>query len=261
MNDQSTLDKIESIITQTTGIQYPIPGALTYLSNKKYTKFALLCKDMYILVDDEGPHFDPVTGTIFIPCKDPEKEFIRIHNKLNPINNLPMSQIGRHYTLLGKVSLGKSVNIGYNTVIGGQGFKIIKDSEGNNQQFSHIGGVKIGSNVSIGNNTCIDRGTFGDTIIEDYVFIDNLVHISHNCHIKKNAIICVSTICGSVVIGENTQVSPGAVIREGVTIGNNCHISMGAIVTKDVPDNTTVAGFYAVERSKWLKIFKRWLRD
>ena len=32
---------------------------------------------------------------------------------------------------------------------------------------------------------------------------------------------------------------------QNVTIGNNCIIGMGAIVTKDVPDNSVVAGIPA----------------
>ena len=34
-------------------------------------------------------------------------------------------------------------------------------------------------------NTCIDRGTLDDTIIGDYVKIDNLCHIAHNVIIGK----------------------------------------------------------------------------
>ena len=35
------------------------------------------------------------------------------------------------------------------------------------EKIHHLGGVRIGNHVEIGANSCVDRGTLGDTIIED----------------------------------------------------------------------------------------------
>ncbi len=40
-----------------------------------------------------------------------------------------------------------------------------------------------GTFVDIGANTTIDRGTLDDTVIEEGVKLDNLIHIAHNCRI------------------------------------------------------------------------------
>lgn len=45
-----------------------------------------------------------------------------------------------------------------------------------------------------------------------------------------------------IQIGNNVFVGVNSIIMPGVTIGNNCIIGAGSIVTKDVPDNSVVAG-------------------
>jgi acetyltransferase-like isoleucine patch superfamily enzyme len=45
-------------------------------------------------------------------------------------------------------------------------------------------------------------------------------------------------------IGSNCWICSGVIIPCSVTIGDNCTIKAGSIVTKDVPDNTTVAGIW-----------------
>lgn len=47
---------------------------------------------------------------------------------------------------------------------------------------------------------------------------------------------------GRVIIGNNVHIGSNASIMPGVKIGNNCIIGVGAVVTKDVPDNSVVAG-------------------
>ena len=53
-----------------------------------------------------------------------------------------------------------------------------------------------------------------------------------------------------VVIGDNVWVGARSVILPGVTIGNNVVIAAGAVVTKDIPDNSLVAGVPAVVKRK-----------
>ena len=45
-----------------------------------------------------------------------------------------------------------------------------------------------------------------------------------------------------VKIGDNVWIGGGVTILSGVTIGNNVVIGAGAVVTKDIPDNSVVAG-------------------
>ncbi len=142
-------------------------------------------------------------------------------------------------------------------VIGGSGFGWENDSDGVPIRRPHIGGVKIGNNVEVGANSTIDRGTIDDTIIEDNVKIDNLVHVAHNCRIGENTcIVAGSVICGSVTIGRNCWVGAGAIIKNQVTIGDNVTIGVGAIVVKDVPSGSVLAGIKAqpIERMRHLAV-------
>lgn len=50
---------------------------------------------------------------------------------------------------------------------------------------------------------------------------------------------------GKIIIGNNVHIGTNAVIMPGVKIGNNCIIGVSAVVTKDIPDNSVVAGIPA----------------
>ena len=45
-----------------------------------------------------------------------------------------------------------------------------------------------------------------------------------------------------IVVGDDVYFGIRSIVLPGVTIGNRCIIAAGAIVTKDVPDNSVVAG-------------------
>ena len=45
-----------------------------------------------------------------------------------------------------------------------------------------------------------------------------------------------------VTIGDDCWIGGGAIICPGVTIGNRCVIGAGSVVTKNMPDNSVVAG-------------------
>lgn len=47
---------------------------------------------------------------------------------------------------------------------------------------------------------------------------------------------------GRIVVGNNVSIGINVTIMPGVTIGDNVIIGAGAVVTKNIPDNTVVAG-------------------
>lgn len=47
---------------------------------------------------------------------------------------------------------------------------------------------------------------------------------------------------GMIQIGNNVMIGTGAVIMPNTMVGNNCIIGAGSIVTKNVPNNSVVAG-------------------
>ncbi|MGB9928788.1 MAG: DapH/DapD/GlmU-related protein, partial [Methanosarcina sp.] len=50
-----------------------------------------------------------------------------------------------------------------------------------------------------------------------------------------------------IIIGKNVWIGSGAIVVPGITIGDNAVIAAGAVVTKDVNENTVVAGVPARE--------------
>lgn len=138
--------------------------------------------------------------------------------------------------------------------------------------------VKMGRNVTIHAFVNLYRCTIGDsTRIGTFVEIQKNAHIGRNVKISSHTFICEGvTIEDEVFIGHNvcfindkhpratngagqpqteadwqvvpTRVKRGASIGTsatvlcGVTIGENAVVGAGSVVTRDVPDNTVVAG-------------------
>jgi len=144
-------------------------------------------------------------------------------------------------------TIGAGTQISFNCSIGSDGFGYEIDEEsGEIVKFPHFGRVHIGRNVEIASNTCIDRGSLNDTVIEDDVKIDNLVHVAHNCRIERGAfLIANSMIGGSTVVGEYAWIAPSTSLLNGIGIGRLTMTGMGSVVIKSVAENEIVAGLPA----------------
>ncbi len=145
--------------------------------------------------------------------------------------------------LLEKTTIGENVVIKPNTTIGGDGFGYAIRAGYPPMKIPHFGGVIIGDNVDIGSSVNIDRGVFSNTIISNFVKIDNGVHIAHNVIVgERSLVIANSEISGSVVIGSDVWIAPSVSIREKLKIGNGAFIGLGSVVTKDVEVDAVVYG-------------------
>jgi UDP-3-O-[3-hydroxymyristoyl] glucosamine N-acyltransferase len=161
---------------------------------------------------------------------------------------------GNNY-IYDSVYIGRNVIIHAGTVIGGDGFGYQRNNVGAWEKFPHLGGVIINENVEIGANATIDRGTLGNTIIEEGVKIDNLVHIAHNVKIGKHSAIAASTIIsGSVTIGEFCWISPSVSIKDQLKIGATVTIGIGSKVFKNIPENQTWVGNPAKPIEEYTKL-------
>ena len=145
-------------------------------------------------------------------------------------------------TLYAEVTLGARVIVHSGTVIGADGFGYVFD--GSQQvKIPQTGSVEIQEDVEIGANSCVDRATFGVTLLERGVKLDNHVHIAHNCRIGENTIIVGYVgISGSVTIGRNCLLAGQCGTVDHVRIGDNVTVMARAVVTKDVPSGSVVSG-------------------
>ena len=230
---------------------------------------AKICQKFYPYADLDYPdnslddlskissQYDSVTfgKNIFIGKK------VKIGLKTNISSNTVIEhnvQIGKNCLIGSNVTIKNSI-IGDDVVIQdgckigvkGFGFIPLKDK---NFRFPHIGKVILKDKVELGANCTIDRGSIGDTIIDENTFLDNQVHIAHNVKIGKNCMIAGQVgFAGSSTIGNNVSIGGQAGISGHLKIGNNVKIGGGSGVVKDIPDNTTVMGYPAVPLKEFLK--------
>jgi acetyltransferase-like isoleucine patch superfamily enzyme len=118
----------------------------------------------------------------------------------------------------------------------------------NNQYFAILKsmGIKIGKGCTI--NKAVTWGTEPYLIsIGDNVRItEGVKMITHDggLWVLRNMGLIDERAdkIGRISIGNNVNIGWNAIIMPGVSIGDNCIIGAGAIVTKDVPNNSVVAG-------------------
>lgn len=97
--------------------------------------------------------------------------------------------------------------------------------------------VRIGRNAIVMPNSLMMAS--GTITIEDNVQVAAYVKLISNNHDPYDRMILT---CMPVVLKRNCWIGAGAVILPGVTVGENSIVGAGSVVTKDVPDNTVVAG-------------------
>lgn len=99
-------------------------------------------------------------------------------------------------------------------------------------------GVHIGNNCYIGTKH-IDLAHGFLIFIGDNVTISNARILAHDASTKRA--LGYSKV-GIVCIGDNSFIGAGAIILPGVCIGKNVIVGAGTVVTRDIPDNSVVAG-------------------
>ncbi len=152
------------------------------------------------------------------------------------------------------ITLGKRVILHGGCVIGADGFGYVFDGK-EQVPIPQTGTVVIGDDVEIGANSCVDRATFGETVIERGVKIDNQVHIGHNCRVGENTVIVAQVgISGSVEIGRNCVFAGHSGVVDHVKIGDEVTVLMKSAVSKDVPSGTVVSGQPALDHRRSLRI-------
>ena len=175
------------------------------------------------------------------------------------------SNIGSHTVIDQKTSIGKNckifsnihiyhgTNIGDNaiihsgTVIGSDGFGFVTDQD-INHKIPQNGYVIIGNDVEIGANCAIDRGTIGDTIIEDQCKLDNHVHLAHNVRLGKGCLLTAAvTIAGSVEVGEFCIFAGHVGVAPHVKIGARSVLAAKTGVSKSLKGGKVYAGMPARE--------------
>jgi UDP-3-O-[3-hydroxymyristoyl] glucosamine N-acyltransferase len=156
-------------------------------------------------------------------------------------------------TLYDRVKIGRRVIIHAGARIGVDGYGFVWE-QGKYEKIPQIGTVIIEDDVEIYANVCVARGTLGATRIGAGTKIDNLTHIAHNCDFGEHcAITALVGFAGSVTFKDHVSVGGMAGFNGHITVGENTVVMAKAGVTKDIPANSVVSGFPAIDHKKELE--------
>lgn len=210
-------------------------GAVTFLSNPKYTPYIYETQASVVLINEDVELEKPVSATL-IRVKNAYECVARLlqmyaaslpkKTGVHPLAFVaesaeigkdvyvgPFTYVGEgvkigdgsvinpNVTIYDGCQIGKNVTIHAGSVIGADGFGFAPNQEGY-EKIPQVGIVIIEDNVEIGANTCVDRSTMGQTIIRKGVKLDNLIQVAHNCEIGENTVMSAQVgMAGSTKIG------------------------------------------------------------
>ncbi len=164
------------------------------------------------------------------------------------------SRIEANVTIQHACEIGARCHLFSGCVIGCDGFGYAPEN-GGWIKIPHVGRVVVGDDVDIGANTTIDRGALDDTILEQGVKLDNLIHIAHNCRIGAHTVIagCVG-VAGSAVIGRHCRIGGAAMILGHLEIADGTTISPGSMIMRSINESGTYTAIMPSQsHEKWLK--------
>jgi len=211
------------------------PGAISFLSNPKYTHYLYDTESSIVLVNEDVELEKPVKATLIRVANAYEcvAKLLQLYQSMMPrktgIDSLafvsPTAKIGKdtyigpfayvgdnvevgegctinpHVTIYHGCKIGNRVTIHSGAVIGADGFGFAPNTD-SYDKIPQIGNVIIEDDVEIGANTCVDRSTMGSTVLHKGVKLDNLVQIAHNCEVGENTVMSAQVgLAGSTKIG------------------------------------------------------------
>ena len=127
--------------------------------------------------------------------------------------------------------------------------------------FVNLYGCEVGDNTKIGTFVEIQKNAIvgRNCKVSSHTFVCEGVHIEDNVFIGHNVTFINDKYPQAVntkgelqtdadwkviptLVKKGASIGSSATILSGVTIGENAIVGAGSVVTKDVPDNTVVAG-------------------
>jgi UDP-N-acetylglucosamine acyltransferase len=146
-------------------------------------------------------------------------------------------QIAAHVVIERNTRLGRSVRVGYGTVLGADP-----------QDLKYRGEetwVEVGDGTIIREYCTLNRGTpaTGRTRVGERCFIMTYVHIAHDCVIGNDVILANAIqMAGHVTVDDRAIISGLVPIHQFVRVGTFSFVGGGSRVNQDVPPYTKAVG-------------------
>lgn len=263
-------------------------GAISFLSNPKYTAYIYDTKSSVVLINEDVELTQPVSCTLIRVQNAYESvaKLLQLYASMMPkktgidplafvsksakigenVYIAPFAYIGDnvtigddtcifpHVTIYDGCKIGKNVTIHAGSVIGADGFGFAPNQEGYDK-IPQIGIVVIEDDVEIGANTCVDRSTMGQTIIHKGVKLDNLIQVAHNCEIGENTVMSAQVgMAGSTKIGAWCMVGGQAGFSGHIKIADKTFVGAQAgVISNTKGDGEQLIGAPAVNPKMYFK--------
>lgn len=263
-------------------------GAISFLSNPKYTAYIYDTKSSVVLINEDVELTQPVTCTLIRVQNAYESvaKLLQLYASMMPkktgidplafvsktakigenVYIAPFAYIGEnvtigdgtrifpHVTIYDGCQIGKNVTIHAGSVIGADGFGFAPNQEGYDK-IPQIGIVVIEDDVEIGANTCVDRSTMGQTIIHKGVKLDNLIQVAHNCEIGENTVMSAQVgMAGSTKIGAWCMVGGQAGFSGHIKVADKTFVGAQAgVIGNTKGDGEQLIGAPAVNPKMYFK--------
>ncbi|MBI3934482.1 MAG: UDP-3-O-(3-hydroxymyristoyl)glucosamine N-acyltransferase [Acidobacteria bacterium] len=150
--------------------------------------------------------------------------------------------------------VGNRVILQNGVVIGADGFGFAKQRDGSHYKIVQSGIAVIEDDVEVQALSAVDRATVGETRVQQGAKLDNMVQVGHASLVGENAILCAQVgLAGSSHLGKNVVLAGQVGVAGHLTLGDNVVATAQSGIPSDVPPNTMVSGYPAMENKRWLK--------
>jgi len=278
----------QAIVSTFAKIEDAGEGAITFLSNPKYTQYIYETKASIVLVNNDLELEHAIEPTLIrvpnayecvaklmqmyaasLPKKtgvDPLAFVSKTAQIGKDVYVGPFTYIGEgvkigdgtrifpNVTIYDGCQIGQNVTIHAGAVIGADGFGFAPNTEGY-EKIPQLGIVIIEDDVEIGANTCIDRSTMGETVIHKGVKLDNLIQVAHNCEIGENTVMSAQAgMAGSTKIGAWCMVGGQAGFSGHIKIADKTFVGAQAgVISNTKGDGEQLIGAPAVNPKMYFK--------
>ena len=150
--------------------------------------------------------------------------------------------------------IGNRVILQNGAIIGADGYGFAKQSDGRHYKIVQSGVAVLEDDVEVQAHSCVDRATFGETRVRRGAKLDNLVQVGHASDVGEDSILCAQVgLAGSSHLGKNVLLAGQVGVAGHLSLGDNVIATAQSGIPNDVPANTMVSGYPAMENKLWLK--------